>query len=453
MRLVSLPDFAGIDAGPTVLTMRWVFDALLAGTGRRLGDYLELGAVELLARHGWMDGSRLDLYANTERSHAAIAEFSGARDADGYLRFCKLSQSIYEALAKTYIEANKPSPIQLALRARARGLPGLFKTLPTRSLWAATGEFFSDRRLRQLFSRYATYCGSSPFRAPSTLMLVAAVEQQGVHIVRGGMHAVAKMLQAVAEELGVHFRLSCAATELRLGSNGGTEGVVLADGTLVPARVAVFNGDVAALARGVLGASVASRFGSSAAQERSLSAITWSMAAQPIGFDLSHHNVFFGDDYQDEFRAVFERRQITAHPTVYICAQDRTPWAEPSGAERMLVLVNAPADGDLNVDHEALISGARQASERVLAAAGLKLQVALESVTGPTQFDGLFPGAGGALYGPANHGWRGSFVRRGARTGIPGFYLCGGSVHPGPGVPMAALSGRLAASRVIRDFG
>jgi 1-hydroxycarotenoid 3,4-desaturase len=74
-------------------------------------------------------------------------------------------------------------------------------------------------------------------------------------------------------------------------------------------------------------------------------------------------------------------------------------------------------------------------------------------VTTPSAFDALFPATGGALYGRANHGMMGSFARAGSRGRVPGLYLAGGSVHPGPGVPMATMSGRLAAARVLADFG
>jgi 1-hydroxycarotenoid 3,4-desaturase len=88
-----------------------------------------------------------------------------------------------------------------------------------------------------------------------------------------------------------------------------------------------------------------------------------------------------------------------------------------------------------------------------LAQSGLHLTAAEDPVvTGPAQFHALFPGTGGALYGPATHGTQASFRRPGSRTKLPGLYLAGGSAHPGAGVPMAALSGRLAAASVLEDL-
>ncbi len=91
---------------------------------------------------------------------------------------------------------------------------------------------------------------------------------------------------------------------------------------------------------------------------------------------------------------------------------------------------------------------------RLLGRCGLTLDMEPSRwvTTTPEGFGQLFPATGGALYGRASHGWLASFQRPDSRTKIPGLYLAGGSVHPGPGVPMAALSGRLAARSVLSDL-
>lgn len=166
--------------------------------------------------------------------------------------------------------------------------------------------------------------------------------------------------------------------------------------------------------------------------------------------------MFFAGDYPQEFNAIFGRRTITAEPTVYVCAQDRGAGTTPApgAAERLLVLINAPADGDLAPADAAATASLAERVAVVLGACGLRLSGRLEDgvATTPSDFDGLFPASGGALYGRANHGTFASFRRSGARSRIPGLYLAGGSVHPGPGVPMAALSGRLAAASLAEDF-
>ena len=339
-------------------------------------------------------------------------------------------------------------------------MPAIARAALHGTLWRALGEHFHDRRLRQLFGRYATYCGSSPFAAPATLMLIAHVEQDGVWLVRDGMVRLADALAAGARALGVTLRCATGVDEI-LVSRGRVSGVRLAGGETVDARAVVCNGDVSALGAGCFGAAVRGAAPATPRARRSLSALTWALSARTDGFALSRHNVFFSDDYAAEFADVFTSSRVPATPTVYVCAQDRGGAAAAADAdggtaapERLLCLVNAPAGGDRGGLHAHEIEVCEHRAFEVLERCGLAVHRRPEATvtTAPQDFEALFPATGGALYGAACHGWRASFTRPGARTRVPGLYLAGGSVHPGPGVPMATLSGHHAAACVLQDL-
>jgi phytoene desaturase len=209
-----------VDGGPTVFTLRWVFEQLLADAGASLEERLDLAPLDVLARHAWRQGGRLDLYADVERSAQAITDFAGTREADGYRRFCEDSRRIYRTLAETFMAADKPSPLGLVRRVGLTRIGALWATSPWRRLWPALGDYFSDPRLRQLFARYATYCGASPWLAPATLMLVAHVEQEGVWAVQGGMAALAASLAGLVQARGGHIR--CGARVAGIEHRGAT---------------------------------------------------------------------------------------------------------------------------------------------------------------------------------------------------------------------------------------
>lgn len=444
-----------IDSGPTVLTMRWAFDELFARAGRRLDDHVELLPLQVLARHGWPDGSRLDLFTDLDASMAAIEAFAGAAEADGYRRFCAHVERIHGIVEQPFLRSDRPRVLDVVAR---RGLRGMleFATIDWhRSMWRALGEFFRDPRLRQLFGRYATYYGSSPIRAPATINLIAHVERLGVWRVAGGMSRLAEALADLARELGVEIRTGCPVDEL-LVEQGRCVGVSIDGGrTRIRADAVIVNAAAQALDAGQFGAATKGCLGL-AKLPRSLSAVTWSMVARTRGFPLAHHSVFFSPDSPSEF-AELERGPGPKQPTVYVCAQDRDdagpeqPSLEFGPAERLLVLINASARGD-QPDAKPDIAELEADTLAWLARCGLELASEAAITTTPREFEQLFPGTGGALYGTATHSWMAPFQRPPARSRIPGLYLAGGGAHPGAGVPMVCLSGRIAARAALADL-
>ncbi|MBK1669773.1 CrtD protein [Rhodovibrio sodomensis] len=461
MRALPAGD-ARIDAGPTVFTMRQVFDDLAQDLGERLEDIVRLRPADRLARHAW-DGDggdpakRLDLFADVERSAEAIGAFSGPAEAKRYKTFTQEARKIYETLDRPFLRAPKATPVGLMQHAGPKDLWGI---KPFDRLWDALGRHFHDPRLRQLFGRYATYCGSSPFQAPATLMLVAHVEQSGVWLIDGGMHGFAQALADLARRHGVTLHYGRTVEEIEL-QGSAVSGVRLDDGTRIQADAAVCNADVSALADGKLGRRAARAAQKTPPAMRSLSAMTWTFLGNAGGFPLLHHNVLFCRDYRQEFADIFERRRLPDSGTVYICAQDRgddgtlSDAARERGSERLFMLVNAPPTGDVNRFDEPEIASCEERHLALLSRCGLDLEFdrATRTVTTPADFARLFPGTGGALYGRATHGWRATFQRPPIRTRVAGLYLAGGSAHPGPGVPMAAMSGRLAAACLMADWG
>lgn len=438
-----------IDSGPTVLTMAPVFARLFEDAGLNLAEFVTLRRADLLARHFWSGDASLDLHADLQESADAIGRFAGPRDARGFLAFSQQARKTLEFLRPTFLETERPvTPFHLLWRAGLRGLPGFLALDPYRSLAKMARDHFADPRLRQLFGRYTTYCGSSPYRAPATLALIAEVERDGVWQVDGGMAAFAQALLTACRQLGVDVRLGCEVAQIE--TNGGrATGVSLASGERIGADRIIHAGDRAGLVAGLFGPAVA-RGRRLRKNERSLSACTVAAVADADGVQLAHHNVLFSDDAAAEF-ASLESGAMPADPTVYLCAQDR-PTPPGATGERVFLVLNAPADGDEHVYSQEERDRCMTRALSRLDRCGLQLTPRFPpSISTPSDFERRFPATGGALYGRVSHGWMASFLRPGARTAIRGLYCAGGSVHPGAGVPMAALSGRIAARASLQD--
>jgi 1-hydroxycarotenoid 3,4-desaturase len=470
----QLVDGAHIDAGPTVLTMRWVFEQIMDDIGSSMAGLPQLNPLSVLATHAWRGHDKtLNLYADPQASANAIAQFAGGAEAQRFVAFCAQAKQLYAQLEGPHIRSARPNFLQMVRDLGPAGLGTLTRLGPFATLWQTLGRHFHDPRLRQLFARYATYCGSSPWLAPATLMLIAQVEMDGVWSIDGGVHALAQSLASLATQRGASIRYGQRCERI-LVQDGRVCGVRLASGEsggeILRADAVVFNGDSNALAQGLLGDDVKPHTRAVPVHARSLSAITWAIHARTQidrgGLALDRHNVFFDDHYRAEFDDVFNKRRLPQRGTVYVCAQDRgagAPAVPPASKERLLCLLNAPpdgdrqqADGDCQPFDESETLACQQRCLDLLAQCGLKLDISSTHQvqrTTPADFHRLFPATGGALYGPASHSWMALFKRPGASTSLPGLYLAGGSVHPGPGLPMAAMSGRLAAATLLAHLG
>jgi 1-hydroxycarotenoid 3,4-desaturase len=441
-----------IGAGPALLTLRPLFEEIFAAAGDSLAARVALRPEAWLGRHAWSDGRRLDLPVEAAAAADAIGAFAGPAAARGYHAFRGRARRIHDALQKPFLHAQRPGALTLATQA---GLRGMLGTSPFGTLWDALGEHFADPRLRQVFARVATYVGSSPLQAPATLMLVAHVEQQGLWAVEGGMHHLAEALQAVAAARGATFRYGATVREIVV-KGGRAAGVRLADGETLDAAAVVLNADAAALGAGRFGAAAAGAVERLAPERRSFSAVTWALHAGTEGIGPPPQSIVHADDPTAEYAEIGYRARLPTTPSVTLWAHDRCGGAVPApGPERLLVMVNAPARADLRPLPAEAVARCGETVFARLRQAGLVLhrRAEAERVTTPADFERLYPGSGGALYGPAVHGWQAAFSRPGARTKLPGLVLAGGSTHPGAGVAMAAISGRLAAARVMEERG
>ncbi len=447
IRTLPVDDFE-VDSGPTVFTMRWVFEELFKECDEDFHQHITTKPMPVLARHFW-GKEQLDLFADKDLSAQAIREFSGKKQAELFLEFCRVSKKVYDALEPAYIRAQRPSFTSMMSQLGISGTRTLMGIGPFKNLWQSLEKFFPDPRLQQLFGRYATYCGSSPFLAPATLMLIAHVEMSGVWIIEGGMTQLPKTIAQLAQMRGACIR--CGEHVKKIGLiDQKVSYVELASGEIIPADGIIFNGDIAAFSAGLLGQE--SELATPAMPTvPSLSAVTWSASIPANQLPLSHHNVFFDQDYTSEFTHIFEHKRLPSKPTVYLCAQSRT-HTEPvlTPKEKILMLVNAPAIGDRPLAHQEIEACQHQVFS-LLGASGLPINPASWEMvrTTPQDFHQLFPASKGALYGMATHGWMSSFQRPNSISNIKNLFLAGGSVHPGPGVPMASLSGRLAAATLM----
>uniref|UniRef100_UPI00273EF592 1-hydroxycarotenoid 3,4-desaturase CrtD n=1 Tax=unclassified Roseovarius TaxID=2614913 RepID=UPI00273EF592 len=423
-KMRTIPSPAGpVDAGPTVLTMRPVFEKLFTDLGERLEDHVTLVRQRIIARHFWKDGSILDLHDTRENNIEAIRAFAGAREANNFRRFDTHARTLFEAFEAPVMQSPTPSLSKLVayVARHPRLLP---KLSPFATLDSLLRGFFDDPRLIQLFGRYATYVGGSPYHAPALLALIWRAESAGVWSVDGGMHQLAVAIERLALARGAVFHYGTPVAKINV-ERGSAQGVTLDDGSTLRAASVVFNGDPRALTQGLMGSGCTTLACQTSKTQRSLSAEVWAFAACPSGPDLAHHNVFFRDDPQPEFNAL-ARGQKVDDPTIYVCAIDRGQSTSPPDIERFETIANAPPLTTEPPEEE--ITQCRTRTFQTLTGFGLRFDrtPGAESLTTPAGFNRMFPASTGSLYGQSPHGMTAALQRPQARTKIGNLFLAGG---------------------------
>ncbi len=439
------------DTGPSVITMRHVFEDLFAAAGRDMADYLTLRPVEPLTRYFYPDGAVLDASHDIERMAEQIARIE-PRDVAGYRRFLDYAARLHRIVGPVFIYDEPPRPASFL---KVPPLDAL-RVDGLRSMSQAAESFVRSPHLRQLLGRFATYVGASPYLAPATLNVIAHVElNEGVWYPEGGIYSIARALARLAEELGVEVRTGCGVEAIDV-RDGQVQGVALAGGAYLPAGAAIANVDVATVYDRLLPPTGAIRRRAERLThaEPSCSGFILLLGVRGQQPDLAHHNIFFSADYPREFREIFEQGVLPADPTIYVAITAKaTPQDAPPGGENWFVLVNSPALGPA-WDWEEQAAATRDLVLAQLAARGFDVRgrIEAEQVLTPLDLERLTGARRGALYGASSNSRWAAFRRPHNRApDVRGLYFAGGTAHPGGGVPMVALSGRVASQLLLED--
>lgn len=442
------------DTGPSVITMRHVLDDLFGAAGRKLNDYLTLLPVEPLTRYFYPDGTVLDTSSDLTQMANRIAALD-ERDVEGYRSYLAYAARIHRITGPVFIYDKPPTPRSFTKVPVWDWL----KADPLRTMDAAIRAYVRSPHLRQLLGRFATYVGGSPYQAPATLNVIAHVELSGgVWYPQGGVYKIAEAMARLAQELGVEINTGQGIRRICV-DNGRATGVILDDtkATQIAADAVVANLDVTTVFERLLPAepSVKTRLEQLKRFDPSCSGFIMLLGVRGTHPQLAHHNIFFSDDYRAEFRSIFKTGIPPSEPTIYAAITSKSDSSHaPDGHENWFILVNAPPVSD-TYDWRAEAQNYRDLVLAQLATFGFDIRgsIVTEQIMTPPDLEAMTGAYRGALYGPsANSKWT-AFRRPHNRCKeVRGLYFAGGTTHPGGGVPMVTLSGKVATELLLEDF-
>jgi phytoene desaturase len=437
------------DTGASLLTMRHVLEDLFSFCGKRIEDYLTIVPLDPICRYFWSDGNRFDASSDLRKTETEIEKIE-PRDVENFRNYLADSRRKFEIAEKTFL-AHSLNDLPKLLRPKY--LKDLLAISSLKTLDAHNMGFFQSKKLRQLFNRFATYNGSSPYQTPATFALVPFVEfGLGAWYVRGGMYEIPRALEKLAKELGVKIYTESTVEKIVV-ENKKAVGVRVGGETFACDAV-VTNADAIETYRSLIDTPHRKNFSDEKLKriEPSCSGFVLLLGAKKKFPLLAHHNIFFSDDYKAEFDALFKDLRPAANPTIYVCATTQTDETQaPANHENLFVLVNAPYTSDCTdwtreaKPYRDLIIGKLEN----FGLEDLESSIEFEQTITPEDFERKYAANRGSIYGVSSNGIFSAFVRppNKART-VENLYFVGGATHPGGGMPLVLLSGKLAAEMI-----
>ncbi len=445
------------DTGPSLLTMPFVVEALFESADRERTDYLEWDRLEPACRYFFPDGTRFDMMGNLEASREGIREHFPDQ-LDGWDRFIQYGKQLWDISGPAFLF--HPLDWKVPFRVNVfQALANLGKLRP-KPMDQAIQEHFSDPRLIQLFRRYATYNGSDPSRTPATFNVIPYVELAfGSWHCKGGMYALVSALEQLALDLGVEIQVGTGVETLSFSANGKQVSALnLVGGERLGAKQVVVNLDaITALAGDLFSNHPLHAYWGNRYKDReaSVSGFVSLLAVKGAVPGLDCHNIFFCEDYDREFKQVFTEANALEDPTLYLHNPSHIDSSlAPEGGASWFLLANAPSldrfskwnefYGPFIQDH---LWSQMQRHELDLDS----LEVSWTHTRNPTYFRDTYGAWQGALYGLSSNTVSDAFFRvRNDFPRVENLFFAGGSAHPGGGIPLVLLSGKMAAEAALR---
>jgi phytoene desaturase len=433
------------DAGPSLFTLPFLVDELFTLCGENPRDHFNYLKKTEECRYFWDDGTRLIAHSDPAE-FAAEAERVLGEPAVNVRAHLDLARRQYEATKGLFLERSLHKASTYLRRDALPALAALPSLKLTQTMHQVHAQRFRSPKMVQLFDRFATYNGSTPYQAPGTLAMIPHLEFGfGTFVPYGGMVAITNSLVALAQRQGVVFHYGKGVDRIRVQGRRATGLVV--QGADVSADVVISNMDVTPTYRRLMPDLPAPE--KTLAQERSSSAFIFYWGLRREFPELDLHNILFANDYEAEFRDLFERKVLHDDPTVYVHITSKDLEGEaPAGCENWFVMINAPAN--YGQDWVALRAQARSAIlAKIQRALGVDIEpfIEVEDLLDPPTIEARTGSDRGALYGASSNNAMAAFLRHpNFHRQIPNLFFVGGSAHPGGGIPLCLLSAKIAAN-------
>ena len=434
------------DAGPSLFTMPFLVDELFELFDLNPRDYFNYKKKKIHCKYFWDDKTKFTAYSNRKKFLKEVKNKFKVDEStvNNYLKKAKIK---YDLTEKIFLRKSLHKLSSFLNIETIKALFNLNIFQINKTLNEVNSDELKNKYLIQIFNRYATYNGSSPYKTPGMMTLIQHLENHfGTFVPEGGMYEITNTLFNLAKQIGVKFYFECNVDEIILEKKAAKK--IKVNNNLIESDIIISNVDINYTYKKLLKQKFNHK---SLKNESSSSALIFYWGIKGTYDKLDLHNIFFSSNYKEEFDSIFEKKQIFDDPTVYvnISCKDISSDA-PKGSENWFVMINSPYNINQNWDRQIQISR-KQIINKLEKILGIEIgkNIIKEKVYSPIDLESNTNSFNGSLYGSSSNNIMSSFMRHPNFTKrIKNLFFCGGSVHPGGGIPLAILSSKIVSDLI-----
>lgn len=435
------------DMGPSLFTMPHLVDELFQLFDASPKEHFNYHQKDIICNYFWPDGTRFTAHADAEKFIAQAAETFG-ESASQLRKYLNRNREKYELTADIFLEKSLHKASTYLSFNTLKSLLQAYKLDINDSLNEVNENYFHHPHLVQLFNRFATYNGSSPYSTPGIMSMIPHLEMHlGTYYPKGGMHEISQSLFRLAKREGVKFHFKQKVESIIY--NGKQVKGILVDKKVHLADVVVSNVDVFSTYKHLL--KKAPQPKKILKQERSSSALIFYWGINREFPELDLHNILFSEDYRSEFESIFRDKTLFGDPTVYINITSKEDENDaPKGCENWFVMINAPIN-EGQYTKELFEKAKGQIIDKINKSLHVDIakHIVIEERLDPVSIEANTNSHGGSLYGTSSNSKFAAFLRHpNFSSRFNNLYFCGGSVHPGGGIPLCLLSAKIATDQI-----
>lgn len=371
---------------------------------------------------------------------------------DKLKNYVEKSSKIYDLSLKHFLYTNFESVKELLHKDILKNLFTLsqfaFKTIDKH-----VSGYVNDRRLKQILEYHMVFLGSSPFQAPAIYSLMSVLDfKSGVFYPKKGMYSLVENLLSIGKNLGVNYHFNSEVNSIVI-EEGQIKGIQLKSGKEINADIVVSNADLHFTETKLLPQKYQS-FPESywANRQPGPSALLISLGVKGSLPNLLHHNLFFVDDWQENFSAIYNTQTIPENASIYVCNPTKTDTSTaPKEHENLFILIPLPANIEIDTKLQLeLVDRFIEQFEIMSQIPDIKERIITSHIFGPNDFKTEFYSwQAGALGGQSHKLFQSAMFRTPNKSKkVKNLYYVGAGTTPGIGLPMCLIGAQLAYKRI-----